>query len=356
MSPFGKQHHWAAITDASGLRTSKAVGGVTTQYYWLGDKLQAQRTGNDYLIFLYDEAGVPYGLIHKYGSTETKYYYEYNLQGDIIGIISDIGTRVVTYQYSAWGELLSTSGSMASNIGASNPLRYRGYYYDSETGLYYLQSRYYDPVTGRFINADNYSSTGQGVLGNNMFAYCRNNPVSRKDASGTADVSCYMGDDTPWDDLVSDRLSGGGGGVSLGTAFGAATVIAGGATLVSEAISSQKAKDEPRKTYSVYFLEDQNGIVQYVGRVTDNGYKARMVYHYKTRGLTPKWRISSLKYAEARGLEEIGMIVCHTLNPSNPINNQIHGISPRNKNGGIYMEAAYKYLDNHIENFILNFF
>ena len=212
MSPFGKQHHWAAITDASGLRTSKAVGGVTTQYYWLGDKLQAQSTGNDYLIFLYDEAGVPYGLIHKYGSTETKYYYEYNLQGDIIGIISDIGTRVVTYQYSAWGELLSTSGSMASNIGASNPLRYRGYYYDSETGLYYLQSRYYDPVTGRFINADNYSSTGQGVLGNNMFAYCRNNPVSRKDASGTADVSCYMGDDTPWDDLVSDRLSGGGGG------------------------------------------------------------------------------------------------------------------------------------------------
>ena len=170
--------------DASGLRTSKTVGNTTTQYYWLGDKLQAQRTGNDYLIFLYDESGVPYGLIHKYGSTEKKYYYEYNLQGDIIGIINDAGTRVVTYQYSAWGELLSISGSMATTIGAANPLRYRGYYYDSETGLYYLQSRYYDPVTGRFINADNYASTGQGIISNNMFAYCLNNPVNLSDNSG----------------------------------------------------------------------------------------------------------------------------------------------------------------------------
>ena len=85
-----------------------------------GDKLQAQKTGNDYLIFLYDEAGTPYGLIHKNGSTEITYYYEYNLQGDIIGIISDAGTRVVTYQYSAWGELLSISGSMANSIDATN--------------------------------------------------------------------------------------------------------------------------------------------------------------------------------------------------------------------------------------------
>ena len=75
-----------------------------------------------------------------------------------------------TYRYSAWGELLSTTGSMATTIGATNPLRYRGYYYDTETGLYYLQSRYYDPVTCRFINADVLLSTGQCVLGYNMFA------------------------------------------------------------------------------------------------------------------------------------------------------------------------------------------
>ena len=128
---------------------------------------------------------MPYGLIHKYGGTEITYYYEYNLQGDIIGIISDAGTRVVSYEYSAWGELLSTSGSMASNIGAANPLRYRGYYYDTETGFYYLQSRYYDPVTCRFINADGIvAGIGGSIQGYNMFTYCMNNPVNMIDSSG----------------------------------------------------------------------------------------------------------------------------------------------------------------------------
>ena len=78
------------------------------------------------------------------------------------------------------------TGNMASTLGLHNPLRYRGYVYDRETGLYYLQSRYYNPEWGRFINADSSSSTGQGILGNNMFAYCNNNPVVRQDSTGTA--------------------------------------------------------------------------------------------------------------------------------------------------------------------------
>ena len=73
---------------------------------------------------------------------------------------------------------------MASTLGSLNPLRYRGYVYDQETGLYYLQSRYYNPEIGRFINADGFTSTGQGLLGNNMFAYCGNNPISRYDPAG----------------------------------------------------------------------------------------------------------------------------------------------------------------------------
>ncbi len=80
--------------------------------------------------------------------------------------------------------MLSTTGTLASTIGAYNPFRYRGYYYDNETGWYYLQSRYYDPTVGRFLNSDSYASTGQGILGNNMFAYCGNNPVNRKDPTG----------------------------------------------------------------------------------------------------------------------------------------------------------------------------
>ena len=73
---------------------------------------------------------------------------------------------------------------MASTLGLHNPLRYRGYIYDPETALYYLQSRYYDPDVGRFINADAFASTGQGILGNNMFAYCGNNPVNMTDETG----------------------------------------------------------------------------------------------------------------------------------------------------------------------------
>jgi RHS repeat-associated protein len=91
---------------------------------------------------------------------------------------------VVEYTYDAWGKLLTTTGSMASTLGVHNPLRYRGYVYDTELGLYYLQSRYYNPEMGRFINADAYTSTGQGVLGNNMFAYCENSPIINVDFGG----------------------------------------------------------------------------------------------------------------------------------------------------------------------------
>ena len=107
-----------------------------------------------------------------------------NLQGDVIGLLDSSGSFVASYTYDAWGNPLSSTGSLASTIGTLNPLRYRGYVYDSETGFYYLQSRYYDPQTGRFINADGYVSTGQGIMGNNMFAYCANNPVNLIDPTG----------------------------------------------------------------------------------------------------------------------------------------------------------------------------
>ena len=94
------------------------------------------------------------------------------------------GVRVVEYIYDAWGKLISTTGTLATTLGADNPFRYRGYYYDAETGLYYLTTRYYDPEVCRFISADVYMSTCQGVLGGNMWAYCLNNPVAMVDSNG----------------------------------------------------------------------------------------------------------------------------------------------------------------------------
>ena len=113
------------------------------------------------------------------------YYYAYNAQGDVIGLysVNEYGYFVpqVFYTYDAWGKVLSITGNMADTLGQQNPFRYRGYYYDSETQFYYLNSRYYDPEVGRFINADGQLTTGSDLSGMNLFAYCGNNPVIRTD-------------------------------------------------------------------------------------------------------------------------------------------------------------------------------
>ena len=175
-------------------------------------------TQTDVLSFTYDASGAPQTVT----CGENTYLYVTNLQGDVVAILDNAGTSVVEYTYDAWGNLLNTMGSMANALGAHNPLRYRGYVYDTETELYYLQSRYYDPELGRFLNADALVSTGQGVLGNNMFAYCRNNPVSRKDAAGTSDlcVAALDDDGNPFDDLMGLRGGcGGAGGNYTGYAY-----------------------------------------------------------------------------------------------------------------------------------------
>ena len=112
------------------------------------------------------------------------YYYIYNLQGDVIALAdASTGKLAATYTYDAWGKCTVTNAS-GYTIGTQNPFRYKGYYYDTETSLYYLQTRYYDPDTGRFISPDKYTTTGQGVIGNNMFVYCNNNPIQHKDENG----------------------------------------------------------------------------------------------------------------------------------------------------------------------------
>jgi len=131
----------------------------------------------DQLEFVYDEAGRPLQLIFN----GRIYNYVLNLQGDVQQIrrVTD-GVVVATYLYNAWGQLLQSTGSMAGE----NPIRYRGYFWCSAAEMYYLQSRFYDPVIGRFLNWDGLVSTGQGFLGFNMFAYCNNNPVMLIDPSG----------------------------------------------------------------------------------------------------------------------------------------------------------------------------
>ena len=140
-----KGSHYISYTyDLAGIRDSKTINGVTYNYITQNGQVVRQNWGNHVMDFVYDNTGKPYAL--KYDGTT--YYYVLNLQGDVISIITHRGESYGSYTYDAWGNVISQSGSIAS----INPIRYRGYYYDSETGLYYLGSRYYDPQVRRFIN------------------------------------------------------------------------------------------------------------------------------------------------------------------------------------------------------------
>ncbi|MBP3538543.1 MAG: RHS repeat-associated core domain-containing protein [Oscillospiraceae bacterium] len=170
--------------DADGLRLTKTVSGEQHKYVWQGSTLVSEYYGGKSLEFFYDESGVPYGFSYKSSSSAAPamYYYVTNLQGDVTNVLDASGNTVASYTYNAWGKLLSSSGAMAS----INPIRYRGYYFDSDTGLYYVSSRYYAPELGRFINADDVSMLGAdgSVLSYNLFAYCLNNPVNRFEVDG----------------------------------------------------------------------------------------------------------------------------------------------------------------------------
>ena len=190
--------------DENGLRTRKtftaSFGGnsasVHTDYYYNGSVLIGMKSGSKLMRFSYDAGGNVVSVDHSTdnGSTYETYYYLRNAQGDIVKLIDSSGNTVVEYLYDSWGKAISVTGTLATTLGTDQPFRYRGYVYDEETGWYYLQSRYYDPTTCRFISADVYLSTGQGVIGNNCFTYCLNNPLVYHDVYGCICVDRYSQD------------------------------------------------------------------------------------------------------------------------------------------------------------------
>ena len=229
--------------DANGLRYEKTVNGITTRQYLEGNKVIAEEELNTSgtvahtKYYIYDQTGIA-GMVYD-GST---YYFEKNLFGDVITIYNASGSSVASYKYDLWGNL--TSGG-SSGVGKANPFRYRGYYYDDETGFYYLQSRYYDPEICRFISADNLEliPTLSGTAGQlNLYAYCNNNPVMYSDESGeglftiiailvaftiaggvAGGVISYNNGGRGWDVVKNVVL-----GASIGLAIGGAIVTLGG--------------------------------------------------------------------------------------------------------------------------------
>ena len=179
--------------DSEGKRTGKTVGTGQTEYIYAGGQLVSiLGTNPDYRIdLIYDESGVQSCIYTAGTAAPVTYYLIKNAQGDVMQLRDEADTIVANYAYDAFGRLLSVTDidgkaiSDQTSFAHRNPLRYRGYLYDSETGFYYLSSRYYDPKIRRFINADNNLSSAS-ICGYNLFAYCGNNPVNRTDATGEA--------------------------------------------------------------------------------------------------------------------------------------------------------------------------
>ena len=234
--------------DAGGVRQSKTANGVITSYFTEGNRIhREERSDGKTLLYAYDASGL--ASITYNG---TLYFVQKNFQGDIVALVDQNGNVVAKYVYDAWGngKVCSASGTentSSSFIGNINPFRYRGYYYDVETGLYYLQTRYYEPRAGRFLNADSVDYIAPDIIGGlNLYAYCNNNPVMYSDPEGTfvwaligavagavAGVLGRMigdrlsGEDSTWQEYVGSAISGAVSGALATTGVGlvAAAVV-----------------------------------------------------------------------------------------------------------------------------------
>ena len=361
---------WEMEYNTSGIRTKRVSEEKTYNYIYAGDKLMRMTVGNDTLDFNYDVNGVPLTMTYN----GTVYYYTTNLQGDVISLERADGGGGAQYAYDAWGNIIAMSGTLAE----LNPLRYRGYVYDQETGFYYLNSRYYDPAVGRFINPD--AAIGQvgNIKGNNMFTYALNNPVMYSDLTGNwPKLSTVLAGVAAVAAIVAVAAAvvatcgaaipavAAGGSLALGLSAGsAASAIAttalavAGATAIASATSyalEKIAADSSKRDNSVYVLVDEGGTVQYVGR-TKNVERRREAHSQNPArsGLRMDVIASGLNHSESRALEQAGMAYYHTINTVDKMNNQINSIAPQY--WGVYKELAKGVLDygwNQMTNEIL---
>ena len=237
------------------------------------------------------------GSVYSIINDGTQYYFVKNLQGDVVQIRSIYGTVVVEYTYDAWGNVLSITGMYADTLGVNNPIRYRGYYQDFETGFYYLQSRYYDPAVRRFINAD--SVLHNSFLGYNQYAYCYNSPIAYVDTNGNSAQAAFEVWTTGAAPLsaVDGLLPIGdiiywGGVLILGAIYIFSTVTADNPPLTYEKVDVKvEEKEKTKETlppkfdqtyYHVTTMANAMSIIS-KGMMMGSEYEGGYVYAWKTR-------------------------------------------------------------------------
>ena len=230
------------VYNADGLRVQKTVNGVATKYTLHGKNAVHMTSGTDELHFFYDAQNRPAVVVYN----GVPYAYVKSLQGDIVAILDENGNTVVSYGYDAWGAPLWCTGELAETLGKVQPFRYRGYVFDEETGLYYLRSRYYNPQWGRFVNADSLI-VSENAISQNLFRYCKNSPISRKDTNGARSKgSTDDDDDIP---LIDGQF------------------------YIFNVVKKTKVADERAKRIATLVCKQKNQVRFYVGECTENGTK-----------------------------------------------------------------------------------
>ena len=291
--------------DSDGKRVKKTSGNTETKYYYNGSTLSGlvrTTTGNTgttkiTVQFVYDAEGKPF-LLRLNGKTD--YFYLYNGLGDVVGLIDSSNKVVVRYQYNSWGKVTSSEDTSGVSLATLNPFCYRKYVYDPETGLYCLGSRYYDPEVGRFVNADDTDvifAKPQELYHKNLYVYCDNNPVVRRDIQGyfwetlfdivslgtsVVEVCVNPGDPWNWAGLIGDAIDL----IPFVTGAGEATRAVKTANKVADkttaVIKIQKAVDfTPESAKIVKSLDRSKGYTRSslrAGTYINNGYKATTAF------------------------------------------------------------------------------
>jgi len=183
--------------NANGIRIGKSIDNgdeiESVNYILDGSNIIKEiHTGaNNYTIeYYYDSSDNIIGFTYN-GS---KYLYLKNLQNDVIGIVDSNNNIVVKYYYDAYGRIIKTLDTSGINLSTINPFRYRSYYQDNETGWYYLNSRYYNPLTNRFVTMDQieYLGASENILSYNLYSYCENDPINKVDYNGNSAAAIYV--------------------------------------------------------------------------------------------------------------------------------------------------------------------
>ncbi len=305
--------------DADGLRGTKTVNGTKSTYHYVGGQLRYEERGSQKFYYFYDVNGNLCAIRYYDANGKSYAYFALtNAQGDVVAFYTGAGVCVVTYEYDAWGNIVKQTDTTGINFAELNPIRYRGYYYDTETELYYLKSRYYDSRIGRFINADSFITTGQGVLGYNMFIYCNNNSVSLCDTSGTRPIaSMSVSDETAWERSVSCASMKGYDLEVYGDIFakrdmlnsmGFKNVTTASATDYYNAITYCGINTPEQEAHFLSQCAYETNLGQWLTEIGSEEYFSDKAYGYKYRGagyIQLTWDFNYASFSKAMGDPEI---------------------------------------------------